>query len=198
MAMNSVKPIKCVVVGDGTVGKTCMLITYTTNSFPVEYVPTIFDSYAVTVLINNQPHTLGLYDTAGQETYDRLRPLSYPETDIFLVCFSVVLPPSFSNVRDKWLPELSHHNPGTPCILVGTQIDLRDDKPTVDKLQNMYKQPPISKLQGEKMAKQINAVKYLEVSSKTQAGLKAVFDEAIMTVLVPKKKKPRSHNCVVL
>ncbi|CAF0876719.1 unnamed protein product [Didymodactylos carnosus] len=161
-----------------------MLITYTTNSFPLKYVPTIFDSYAVTVMINDQPHTLGLYDTgkqSGQEAYDRLRPLSYTGTDIFLVCFSVVLPPSLENVRDKWLPELSHHNPETPCILVGTQIDLRDDKATLEHLQRLYKQPPITKLQGEKMAKQINAVKYVEVSAKTQSGLKSVFDEAIIT-----------------
>ena len=61
----------------------------------------VFDNYAVTVMIGGEPYTLGLFDTAGQEDYDRLRPLSYPQTDVFLVCFSVVSPSSFENVKEK-------------------------------------------------------------------------------------------------
>ena len=152
--------IKCVVVGDGAVGKTCLLISYTTNSFPGEYVPTVFDNFSANVMVDGKPVNLGLWDTAGQEDYDRLRPLSYPQTDVFLVCFSIVSPTSYENANVKWYPEISHHCPKTPVILVGTKHDLRDDKEVVAKLKEK-KMSPVSFAQGVAMSKEINAIKYL-------------------------------------
>ena len=84
------------------------------------FIPKVFDNYAVTVMIGGEPYTLGLFDTAGQEDYDRLRPLSYPQTDVFLVCYSVVSPSSFENVKEKWVPEITHHCQRTPFLLVST------------------------------------------------------------------------------
>nr|ACA13262.1 dsRed1/N-WASP/Cdc42/ECFP fusion protein [synthetic construct] len=192
----AMQTIKCVVVGDGAVGKTCLLISYTTNKFPSEYVPTVFDNYAVTVMIGGEPYTLGLFDTAGQEDYDRLRPLSYPQTDVFLVCFSVVSPSSFENVKEKWVPEITHHCPKTPFLLVGTQIDLRDDPSTIEKLAK-NKQKPITPETAEKLARDLKAVKYVECSALTQKGLKNVFDEAILAALEPPEPK-KSRRCVLL
>ncbi|SMN20892.1 similar to Saccharomyces cerevisiae YLR229C CDC42 Small rho-like GTPase, essential for establishment and maintenance of cell polarity [Maudiozyma saulgeensis] len=188
--------LKCVVVGDGAVGKTCLLISYTTNQFPADYVPTVFDNYAVTVMIGDEPYTLGLFDTAGQEDYDRLRPLSYPSTDVFLVCFSVIAPPSFENVKEKWFPEVHHHCPGVPCLVVGTQIDLRDDKIIIEKLQRQRLRP-ITIEQGERLARDLKAVKYVECSALTQRGLKNVFDEAIVAALEPPVIK-KSKKCTIL
>ncbi|RKP18841.1 small GTPase Cdc42 [Rozella allomycis CSF55] len=189
--------IKCVVVGDGAVGKTCLLISYTTNKFPSEYVPTVFDNYAVQVMIGEEPYTLGLFDTAGQEDYDRLRPLSYPQTDVFLICFSVASPASFDNAREKWFPEIRHHCPGTPCLLVGTQVDLREDTATINALKNK-KQKMISEEQGLALAKEIKAIKYVECSALTQKGLKNVFDEAIIAALNPPKVGKSSKKCTLL
>ncbi|KAJ1564841.1 Rho GTPase [Nowakowskiella sp. JEL0078] len=188
--------IKCVVVGDGAIGKTCLLISYTTNKFPSEYVPTVFDNYAVTVMIGNEPYTLGLFDTAGQEDYDRLRPLSYPQTDVFLICFSIVAPPSFENVTEKWFPEVRHHCPGVPCLIVGTQVDLRDNPDTIAKLAK-NRQRPIQPDQGEKLARDLRAVKYLECSALTQKGLKNVFDEAIIAALEPPSSNKSKKRCTL-
>lgn len=126
--------------------------------------------------IGDEPYTLGLFDTAGQEDYDRLRPLSYPQTDVFLVCFSVTSPASFENVREKWFPEVHHHCPGVPCLIVGTQTDLREDASVREKLQKQ-KMQPVRKEDGERMAKELGAVKYVECSALTQYKLKDVFDE---------------------
>lgn len=62
---------------------------------------TVFDNYSASVMVDGKTISLGLWDTAGQEDYDRLRPLSYPQTDVFLVCFSLVSPPSYENVKTK-------------------------------------------------------------------------------------------------
>eukprot|EP00761_Pharyngomonas_kirbyi_P011943 gb/GECH01011969.1/.p1 GENE.gb/GECH01011969.1/~~gb/GECH01011969.1/.p1 ORF type:complete len:203 (+),score=53.64 gb/GECH01011969.1/:1-609(+) len=170
--------VKCVVVGDGAVGKTCMLISYANNSFPEDYIPTVFDNYNANVMYEDRTVSLGLWDTAGQEDYDRLRPLSYPDTHVFLICFSIVNPASYDNVKTKWYPEVDQYAAGTPIILIGLKLDLRDDSQTISKLQEKSLKP-ISEQQGKQMAEEIGAKGYLECSARTQEGLKEVFDKAI-------------------
>jgi len=179
---SKMQAIKCVVVGDGAVGKTCMLMSFSNNTFPQEYVPTVFDNYNTAIMVDDTPYNLGLWDTAGQEEYDRLRALCYPQTDVFLMCFSVISPSSFENIKIRWYPELQHHCPGTPCLLVGTKVDLRDDAVVIEGLKNQGLST-ITKEQGESMSKEIGANTYVECSALTQKGLKTVFDEAARIVV---------------
>ena len=134
LKMSGTTAIKCVVVGDGAVGKTCLLYSYTSNVFYEDHVPTIFDNMYMNVCFRGSNVHFNLWDTAGQEDYDKLRPVSYPRTDVFVLCFSLTNPASFENVRTRWLPELRHHCPSVPIILVGTKLDLRDDQKTLEKL----------------------------------------------------------------
>ena len=198
--------IKCVVVGDsngwggtgGGVGKTSLLISYTTKKFLGELVVGMMTSHdeLVTVMIGGEPYTLGLLDTAGHEDWDRLRPHSYPLTDVFLVCFSVVSPSSFENVKEKWVPEITHHCQKTPFLLVGTKIDLRDDAATVEKLAE-NNQEPLSLDMGDSLAREVRAVKYVECSALTQQGLNNVFDEAVLAALEHAEPVKRRKCCLL-
>ncbi|KAI3719336.1 hypothetical protein L6452_20233 [Arctium lappa] len=192
------KFIKCVTVGDGAVGKTCLLISYTSNTFPTDYVPTVFDNFSANVDVDGQIVNLGLWDTAGQEDYNRLRPLSYRGADVFILAFSLISRPSFENISKKWVPELRHYAPLVPIVLVGTKLDLREDKKF---LMDYPGACTISTTQGEELKKQIGAMGYVECSSKTQQCVKTVFDVAIKTVLQPpkqRKHKKKRRGCLIL
>ncbi|CAL5391519.1 unnamed protein product [Camellia sinensis] len=210
--MTTARFIKCVTVGDGAVGKTCMLISYTSNTFPTDYVPTVFDNFSANVVVDGSTVNLGLWDTAGQEDYNRLRPLSYRGADVFLLAFSLISRASYENISKKWIPELRHYAPTVPVVLVGTKLDLREDK---QYLINHPGATPITAAQGEELKKMIGAAIYIECSSKTQQmiglssrcqpswdrNVKAVFDAAIKVVLQPPKPKRRRRKarpCVFL
>nr|KYP56273.1 Rac-like GTP-binding protein 3 [Cajanus cajan] len=221
MAATASRFIKCVTVGDGAVGKTCMLICYTSNKFPTsnDYIPTVFDNFSANVVVEGTTVNLGLWDTAGQEDYNRLRPLSYRGADVFVLAFSLVSHASYENVLKKWIPELQHFAPGVPVVLVGTKLEpiytdtvfdsrtivtcqrytetydlnLREDKHYLADHPGLV---PVTSEQGEELRKLVGAAYYVECSSKTQQNVKSVFDAAIKVVIKPpqkqeKKKKPR-------
>ena len=227
------RSIKCVVIGDGAVGKTSLLISYTTNTFPQDYVPTVFDNYTTTIslkdpnVMENSTNTsvttethsgptsthsnehlrvfkLNLWDTAGQEEYDRLRPLSYPQTDIFLICFAITEKNSFRNVCDKWLPELKLNSNiennslftnfnKLPILLVGTKSDLEG---TISETDPNF----ISKEEIDKCVQDNGFMGYVECSAMTQVGVREIFEKAIDAVVFEperlslKQKKNNSLN----
>ena len=190
--------IKCVVVGDGAVGKTCLLISFVNDTFPEgDYIPTVFDSFAANVAVEDKTVSLGLFDTAGQEDYDRLRPLSYPNTDVFIVCFSVVSPASFENVKAKWHPEVTHHCPDAAVMLVGTKVDLRENHDIIEKLKEKNLEP-ITHENGLELAKELGAANYLECSALTKLSVKQVFYDAIKAVLFPSVSSNPKKRCSIL
>ncbi|KAG5215110.1 hypothetical protein JEQ12_000686 [Ovis aries] len=187
---------KLVIVGDGACGKTCLLIVFSKDQFPEVYVPTVFENYIADIEVDGKQVELALWDTAGQEDYDRLRPLSYPDTDVILMCFSIDSPDSLENIPEKWTPEVKHFCPNVPIILVGNKKDLRQDEHTRRELAKM-KQEPVRSEEGRDMANRISAFGYLECSAKTKEGVREVFEMATRAGLQVRKNK-RRRGCPIL
>nr|BAC99017.1 Raichu-1237X [synthetic construct] len=182
---------KLVIVGDGACGKTCLLIVFSKDQFPEVYVPTVFENYVADIEVDGKQVELALWDTAGQEDYDRLRPLSYPDTDVILMCFSIDSPDSLENIPEKWTPEVKHFCPNVPIILVGNKKDLRNDEHTRRELAKM-KQEPVKPEEGRDMANRIGAFGYMECSAKTKDGVREVFEMATRAALQARRGKKKS------
>ena len=181
---------KLVIVGDGACGKTCLLIVFSKDQFPEVYVPTVFENYVADIEVDGKQVELALWDTAGQEDYDRLRPLSYPDTDVILMCFSIDSPDSLQNIPEKWTPEVKHFCPNVPIILVGTKKDLRNDERIIWELQKL-KQEPVKTVDALEMSYKVNAYAYAECSARTKEGVREVFETATRAALQTGKKKKK-------
>ncbi|KAL2117113.1 hypothetical protein VTJ04DRAFT_9281 [Mycothermus thermophilus] len=186
---------KLVIVGDGACGKTCLLIVFSKGTFPEVYVPTVFENYVADVEVDGKHVELALWDTAGQEDYDRLRPLSYPDSHVILICFAIDSPDSLDNVGEKWCSEVHHFCPDVPKLLVGCKKDLRHDPKTIEELRKTSQQP-VTYEQGQAVANNIKAAKYLECSAKTNEGVREVFETATRCALL-KKTGGKKKKCVI-
>lgn len=176
------------VVGDGAVGKTSFLITYCMGEYPSEYIPTVFDNYTSTVTIDEEPVNVGYWDTAGGEDYSRLRPLGYPGTNIFLVCYSIDRRCSFENIATEWAPEIRHHNGDVPILLAGLKSDLQD------------KEGSVTEKEALEMAEKVKAVGHLTCSSLEGVGLTEVIQAATRAGLTHFESQPTKskRRCTML
>lgn len=167
---------KLVIVGDGAAGKTSLLNVFAVGHFPETYEPTVFDNYVTEIELDAKPIQLALWDTAGQEEYERLRPLSYSKAHVILIAFSVDTPDSLDNVIQKWIEEIrSICGKAIPVILVACKTDLRDKA-----MQNgtFSAERYIDKATGQKVAQSIGAKGYFETSALLNSGVDAVFEAA--------------------
>ncbi|KAJ7777628.1 P-loop containing nucleoside triphosphate hydrolase protein [Mycena maculata] len=187
---------KLIILGDGCCGKTSLLIVFVHGTFPEAYVPYVFDHYISDAInIDGQPVALALFDTGGGEDYDRLRPLSYPQTDAFLICFAVDNRNSLENVRQKWIPEVNHFCPDVPVLLVACKTDLRED-PRVQRRNRRI----VTTEEGMEVTKGIGAHYYIECSAKLGEGVTEVFRVAAAACLRvgPSNLHAQRRRCVVL
>ncbi|XP_046461824.1 rho-related protein racG-like [Daphnia pulex] len=182
----SERPIKVLLVGSGTVGKTSLCTVYTKKCFPSKYVPTVMEIAFSTVVINDVTHRLAIWDTAGQEDFDRLRLLSYPNTDVFLVCYAIDDLDSFQHVSTKWIPELHKHSPGVPIILVGTKLDKRHKGETLESYLVPYSR-------GQSLAETIGVAHFAECSALNGKNVSKIFKIAAAAALGLDKK-----SCCIL
>ncbi len=192
--------IKLTPVGDGAVGKTSILTSYTQDQVKDTYEPTVFDNYSASVIVNGEKVILNLADTAGQEDFENLRKLCYPNTDVFLVVFSVDSRTSFDNVKGKWIPELQDKKKvkgahGSPVIVVGNKIDLRKTQTGCVTMEEGKRLVDALKADTKVVS---TSVTYMECSALTSDGVKDIFDEAIKLRLIARHKAGKGKKCSIL
>ncbi|KAI0372780.1 hypothetical protein BV20DRAFT_1119750 [Pilatotrama ljubarskyi] len=201
---------KVVVCGDGACGKTSLLNVFTRGWFSTVYEPTVFETYVHDLYVDDQLVELSLWDTAGQEEFDRLRSLSYAETHVIMLCFSVDNPTSLENVEAKvgvlsfsllrcvltaaqWVPEILEYCPGVKLVLVALKCDLREDRETQVRLAR-YGMHTVQYEEGLTVARRIRASRYLECSAKHNRGVNEVFYESARVSLSTRPKGAGSYG----
>ncbi|KAI0154138.1 putative RHO3 protein [Xylariaceae sp. FL1272] len=194
---------KLVLLGDGASGKTSLLNVFTRGYFPTVYEPTVFENYVHDIFVDNVHIELSLWDTAGQEEFDRLRSLSYDNTDVVVLCFSVDSKDSLENVESKWLGEIQENCPGVKIVLVALKCDLREageeeeDGAAAEGAQH-EKKPMIDYNQGLEVARRIKAMRYLECSAMRNRGVNEAFTEAARVALSVKPSGEEGSKCVIM
>ncbi|CCF60191.1 hypothetical protein KAFR_0J01240 [Kazachstania africana CBS 2517] len=178
---------KLVIIGDGACGKTSLLYVFTLGKFPEEYHPTVFENYVTDCRVDGIKVSLALWDTAGQEEYERLRPFSYSNADVILIAFAVDDVESLENTRDKWAVEALRYCPEVPIILVGLKKDLR---------QANNKNRMVRPEDVQKIARAVGAKNYMECSALTGEGVDDVFEVATRTSLLVKEDP--GHSCCTI
>lgn len=196
---NKVVQRKLVLLGDGACGKTSLLNVFTRGFFPTVYEPTVFENYVHDIFVDGIHMELSLWDTAGQEEFDRLRSLSYDDTQAIMLCFSVDNRGSLENVGTKWIAEINEHCPGVKIVLCALKCDLREEHEKEEDESHAPPRPMIQYNEGLEVARQIGALRYLECSAMRNRGVNEAFTEAARVALQVKPAKSKEDSkCTVM
>jgi small GTP-binding protein len=174
--------------GVGGVGKTSFLITFSGSVFPVDYVPTVFDNHTAHVKLGEASVALSLWDSLHRSDYDRLRPLSYPGTDMMVFCIDASNPDSLRAVENKLIPEVVHFVPEARRVLLVLKTDLRDNTAVIEKLKQR-REEPLSHEQCASFAKKFGMA-LLEVSALRGDGM-ATIGERLVELALEEKRAPK-------
>lgn len=175
--------VQCTVVGDGMVGKSSLSLAFTNEPSLGDYVATVFENYAGKTNVAGDEYTVGIFDSAGQHDYESLREFTYKDSEVFVVCYSVVDRESFESIKEFWVPEMKNNmHRKKPIILVATQTDLRNTT-------GFDSDMPVTEEEGRHLAKAIGAETYNECTVQNQISVKKVFTDVVTCALKYRKKK---------
>lgn len=173
---------KLVVNKNSNVGKTSLIKTHTEGEFPSSIIGEVVERKHTNILIDGNNVELDIFDTNEDFGYDRIRPLSYPNTDVVMICFDLSNKGSFDRVFERWYPEIKHHLPNIPIVLCGTKSDITKRVVFQKDIDGALSSIPGSE--------------YVETSSKGNDGMDEAFTVcASITDPVPEIKQ---SACIIL
>ena len=200
--MKQLRNIKCILVGDSKSGKTALLYTISKGIFPTKHLPTVINNINLGWTFEEYQATISFWDTPGNEEQEEVRSVAYQNADVVLIAFSLNKLKDLSHVRDKWYREIQKYCPKASILLIGTNLDKREDLSydhnIVNKFENdcqMRKEEDmISYSKGLSIAKEVGATSYIETSAKQEVGFKEIKNQIFRSVL----SRHRRYECTNL
>ena len=194
--MKQLRSIKCVLVGDSKSGKTALLYTLSKGIFPTQHLPTVINNVNVGWKFEDNQATISFWDTPGDEKEEDARSVVYQNADVILITFSLNKLKDVSHIREKWFNEVQKYCSNTSILLIGTNLDKREDlsydhnvvnKSTID-YQRRKDEDMVNYSKGLTIAKEIGATSYIESSAKNDVGFKEIKDQILRSYLSRKTR----------
>lgn len=200
--MKQLRSIKCVLVGDSKSGKTALLYTLSKGIFPTQHLPTVINNVNVGWKFEENQATISFWDTPGDEKEEEARSMAYQNADVILITFSLNKLKDVTHIKKKWFNEVQNYSPNASILLIGTNLDKREDlsydhnvvnKSTID-YQRRKEENMVSYSKGLTIAKEIGAISYIESSAKNDVGCKEIKDQILRSYLKRNRRYGKRKN----